>query len=197
MLQGKGKGFLPSKQDFSALSSVQGSVGTVIPNPSMSLARRGTVCLEVSHELAQDEELKEQLPLKHRGRKAGTRKALIDQDPMESPHFFTKVLADGSCRDPWLLQPILMSTDFLPSCPSGLRWLSTSRAEKPRTGQALEDEQLCPLRRGLRHGKGDVLGGHPVLDLCYRAIGPQCSETHRGKGQGALQCLSVLMSSRW
>lgn len=171
MLQGKGKGFLPSKQDFSALSSVQGSVGTVIPNLSVSLARRGMVCLEVSHELAQDEELKEQLPLKHQGRKAGTRKALIDQDPMESPHFFTKVLADGSCRDPWLLQPILMSTDFLLSCPSGLRWLSTSRAEKTRTGQALEDEQLCPLRRGLRGtGPGGTPCAGPLLQSNRAAV---------------------------
>lgn len=43
MLQGKGKGFLPSKQDFSALSSLQGWVGAVTPSPSVSLARRSMI----------------------------------------------------------------------------------------------------------------------------------------------------------
>lgn len=43
VLQGKGKDFLPSKQEFSALSSLQGWVGAVTPSLSPSLARRGTV----------------------------------------------------------------------------------------------------------------------------------------------------------
>lgn len=43
VLQRKGKGFLLSKQDFSALSSRQGWVGAAAPSPSPSLVRRGMV----------------------------------------------------------------------------------------------------------------------------------------------------------
>lgn len=41
VLQRKGKGFLLSKQDFSALSSRQGWVGAAAASPSPSLVRRG------------------------------------------------------------------------------------------------------------------------------------------------------------
>lgn len=41
VLQRKGKGFLLSKQDFSALSSRQAWVGAAAASPSPSLVRRG------------------------------------------------------------------------------------------------------------------------------------------------------------
>lgn len=56
---------------------------------------------------------------------------------MDAPDFFTKVVADGSCRNPWLLRPMLTSTCFLPSCPSGLRWLSRSLKHMPGPSLAL------------------------------------------------------------
>lgn len=74
----------------------------------------------------------DQPQLKHEGCKAGMRKALIDWHPMDTSHFFPKVLANGSCRNPWCLWLMLTSC---------LAALQVSSAETHAQSQPSSPEQ--------------------------------------------------------